>query len=360
MAPQPDGVAEQCLQLPPSLLTGKVLRDIWGTSYGQPLICYDVVAEAEVLARTGLATSISTNKEIHIRVRGVANPPLATEDFPAEFVERQLRLCRPNRWKVETFAMTLISSEPSAILLTEKDDFGSTLCKIDVRVQDTRPRVNLDRLKRVLCEVRLEVAPILVLKTFYATRPFPQMPGRAMIVPGGPDAIHQERLILDSFKSGPSSWHIFGDSQSSSTLESRHVRDSHGHDKVANSSNQAVSEACGPVTFQSIISTPVKVPGKLHPSFCSAVASRQYSLILRCKVKGVHSKDFALEVPVQILYAADEGQGGAATQAQGWHFYSMSHVSLLTKHIFCATLKILISYVAGYGRRHSAISSIKV
>lgn len=47
---------------------------------------------------------------------------------------------------------------------------------------------------------------------------------------------------------------------------------------------------------------PIQVERKLPPTFCSAIASRQYSIVARVRVKGVQVQEIVLECPLQIYY----------------------------------------------------------
>ena len=73
-----------------------------------------------------------------------------------------------------------------------------------------------------------------------------------------------------------------------------------------------------PVEWHSEISFTVKLPNDITPTFCSAIAARQYSLVILLKASGVSVENFVLEVPIQLVstpahllpgYLSDSGDG---------------------------------------------------
>ncbi|ETN43758.1 uncharacterized protein HMPREF1541_11151 [Cyphellophora europaea CBS 101466] len=272
-------VPQQCLQLPPSMTVGAILQDEnSGLDYAQPKIIYSLVANVEIRSGSGHQMTIYGSKEVPIWLFSAPSPPVDTRDFPAEFVEELYHPCRPNRFRKETFLVTVSSAEPSPVRFDNRRTRGNVTCKVVVTVADTRLGSDVDRLLELSPKIRLSVTPALRIKTFYSMSPFSRMPGQTMLTTTGRIRLHDELRTLPSISYSNLGWH----------------------------SNQAdvddhEAQSLGSAVFATV-SMVLPIPPGLPPSFCSAVVSQQYSLIMQCKIKGVQVDTFGLEVPLQIFY----------------------------------------------------------
>lgn len=263
------------------MTVGAVLQDEnSGHDYAQPKISYSLVADIEVRSGSGHQITIYGSKEIPIWSFSAPSPPVDTKDFPAEFVEELYHPCRPNRLRKEKFLVTVSSAEPSPVGVVNRRTPGNATCKVFVTVADTRLGSDVHRLLEVSPKIRRSVTPALRIKTFYSISPFSRMPGLTMLTTTGPMRLHDELRTLPSTSYSNLIWH--------STRA-----DDHNHAAEALSAGAAV--------FTTVLMV-LQMPPGLPPSFCSAVVSRQYSLIIQCKVKGVRVDSFGLEVPLQIFY----------------------------------------------------------
>ena len=125
-----------------------------------------------------------------------------------------------------------------------------------------------------------------------------------MLTINGPHRLYDEVMPLPPVKHVIRSWYVQSIPFPSLGADSGERR--LGSD--AQRSDQQQSEnmpTC--VILHANVPIVARVPMDLPPSFCSAVASRQYSLILKGKISGVHVKDFVLEVPLQIVYNIEKG-----------------------------------------------------
>ena len=168
-------------------------------------------------------------------------------------------------------------------------------------------QVNTVRMVLLFSGLQITVSPVLRAKTFYTSQPFPMYPGQTMLTVNGPHRLHDQVLPLVA------SEHVVGSWQESSKIcphplpSAQHSKD---QARVRRSSlrPRRISQVPSRDTLdqtamiEAILPVPIEIPGGLPPSFCSALASRQYSLILKCKVSKVHVRDFVLEVPLQVIY----------------------------------------------------------
>lgn len=280
-------VPQQCLQLPPSMTVGAVLQEEGsGLTYAQPRITYSLVANVEIWSHSGNRLTMSASKEIPIWSTSAPSPPINTADFPAEYVERLYHACRPNRFRKETLLMTVSSAEPSPIVLINRSTVGDATCVVSVTLADTRLGSDVEHLLTICSRIRLSIIPALRIKTFYSITPFSRMPGQTMLTAEGPIRLHDELRTLSSATYSNLVW------------QTRRA-DGLGHSQEAVSAGTAVC---------STVAVLLQTPQGISPSFCSAVVSRQYSLIMRCKVKGVSVQSFDLEVPLQISYGLSESR----------------------------------------------------
>jgi hypothetical protein len=298
-------VPQQCLQLPPSLCVGPVLKDdVGGKIYAQPYIGYHLIAQAEIRNADQEPTTVTDVQEIPIWVSRAANPPLDTRDFPGEFVESQTLPCRPNRLRSDKYGMTLTTAEPPAVTFRDRNSQGIINSTVSIKIEDPRPKADPQRLMAIFRKAQVKIILGLRAKTFYSTRPFPKLPGQSMLTISGPHRLYDQVIPLPPVKQVIRSWSVEGIALPSLEADSGGRRLS----SDAQTSDQELSRDM-PTSLFLLANVPIvaRVPMDLPPSFCSAVASRQYSLLLKAKISGAHVKDFVLEVPLQIVYNIDNG-----------------------------------------------------
>ena len=295
-------VSEQCLRLPPTLQVGSVVKDNIGENiYAQPSITYQLRAQASLIRpneETG-TTLISSQKEIPIWISAPANPPSDIRDFPAEFVERAAHPFRLSLFRTQTFTMTMSTAEPPPVICRDMISSGLTTGKITIQVLSHQPNIDPKGIMPLLKNLRFNVLPVLRAKTFYSRRTFPKFPGQNMLTAEGPHRLHDEVLPLKA--DNPSNLLWRSDSTRRNTLSGQ----SEPSERRTSFSRRPSCEQ-DHNTFSTVLATDITVsvvfPPASCPSFCSALTSRQYSLIFKCKVRGAFVNDFVLEVPIQVVY----------------------------------------------------------
>lgn len=302
-------VPHQCLQLPPTLCVGPVLKDdVGGKTYAQPNIGYYLIAEAEIRNADQETTTVTATQEITIWVSAAANPPLETRDFPGEFIENQTLSCRLSRLRSDKYEMTLTTAEPPAVTYKDRKSQGVISSNLSIRIEDSRPEANADRMMAMFQKVQIKIILGLRAKTFFSARPFPKLPGQSLLTIDGPHRLYDEIMALPPVKHTVGSWKV--QSAPLPYLEADFDQCKMSSDTQKSSQEQTESMSTSAILCASV---PIiaRVPMDLPPSFCSAVASRQYSLILKGKISGAYVKDFVLEVPVQIVYNINERHDNA-------------------------------------------------
>lgn len=299
--PKSGNAPRQCLVLPPTFCHGLILTDdVDATTYAQPLIEYNlrVVAALTNLHKTEGMVKLYHHLEIPIRAASEVFPPYDTNDFFNDFVTQQSHPLRPSIFCFQKYTMSLTAAEPAPILMGEGHTSEST--EIAIRVSVTRSINNVDTREFVMLLQRIgfRIVPGLRAKTFYSTQPFPKLPVQALLTVDGPHRLHDQILKLEQTSRPLTSWR-FVETDADPLTGKCDIPGSTSEHKVhpMRECQSLLAE------WQSEISFTIKVPNDVTPTFCSATASRQYSLIILLKATGVHVDDFVLEVPVQFVSA---------------------------------------------------------
>jgi len=310
------GVPDQCLSLPPSLIVGKVLEgDQDGESYAQPNVSYCVKAAMVFQSTSSEPQTRVASRMIKVVPYSDTWPPTNIHDFPNEFVgsaSNSYRTSLFGNW----YKMTLFMHEPPAASFTDNHSEVVVGAKIGIEVQPLAGKAhntNNNQLVESLKNLSFKVQPVLRSKTFYSTTPFAKLPGQTMLTITGPLRLHDKVMKLTAQSSKASSWNHRANSlmlpadrasSCSQTLSESALRRSISISGTPRGTNQAE-------IWSSHISIPIVIPSQLPPTFCSAIASRQYSLIMQIKISSVSIKDFVLELPLQIVYSPQQARSAS-------------------------------------------------
>lgn len=274
------GTPDQCLRLPPTLTVGTVLHDRNQEEYAQPRIKYSLRA----IVRSQDGKVAATETEIVIIPRSEAPPPINTSDYPEEFIVTTVRSVRFSLFG-RSYRMTLSMPEPSPISIkqTEEHLHGQVELRVDIHSLDSEGAVqDLYGLSESLKKLKLILNPVFRAKTFYSTQPFPQVPSQDMVNPTR--GLH----LLDSVLKLPEQTY------DATSWEQNFI--SSPNDEKQGQTHVLL------IGWMMRWRFPIQVERKLPPTFCSAIASRQYSIVARVRVKGVQVQEFVLECPLQIYY----------------------------------------------------------
>lgn len=151
----------------------------------------------------------------------------------------------------------------------------------------------------LLQRIGFTIIPGLRAITYYSTQAFPKLPVQALLTANGPHRLHDQILKLEQISRSLTSWRFVGTDAGPPTGNGG-IPWPTREDKVHPIRGGRPFTA----EWQSEISFTIKVPSDVSPTFCSAIASRQYRLIILLKAIGVHVKDFVLEVPIQLVSAS--------------------------------------------------------
>lgn len=300
---------DQCLSLPPSLSVGRPYRRPGeDCEYAQPNIFYRLRGQLQLNSdQDSIAPmALEASKAIDILPCSPPMPPTDTSDFPAEFV-----ISASNTYRAGLFGswctMTLSMREPPAICLPDTQTCGFIDATIQVEIKGSGGVMDATRVTKVALSLRnllFKTEPVLRAKTFYSTQPFRKLPGQTMLTFNSPMRLRDQVLKLEAQDLKASSWQY--DLAEEVYLSAQVDRPS------SPSARPASVRTLGPVkrfeasstaedirkVWSTHLSMPIKVQPALLPTFCSATASRQYSLITRVRVGGAKIDEFVLEGPL--------------------------------------------------------------
>ena len=306
LVPRTDGIPDQCLSLPPTISVGDVLEGNDHTKYAQPRIDYRLCAVATIRSPGGKNTTVREEKEITVLPCSEPSPPVEVADFPGEFIGSTTNSFRTSFFGAQ-YLMTLSMSEPSPMSMRFVQGRHTTTLRFGVDIEaGAGNNTNLGSLSNSLNNLVFKIQSILRAKTYYSTQPFPMTPSQTMVTAQGPIRLHDSVLKLSEVEIAPSSWQPkFLDDVPcyEEAVRTGSISSDSSHSPIRRGSQTAVT---APNVRSSIrawtasLNITLEVNGTLAPTFCSAIASRQYSVIARIRVKGASVGEFVLEAPLQV------------------------------------------------------------
>lgn len=312
VVPQTSGIPDQCLSLPPTMSVGKVLEASNHAQYAQPRISYRLVALAHVHLPDGDVHTVKGGKEISVMPCSEPSPPVEVADFPDEYVSLATNSFRTSLFGAQ-YLMTLFMAEPTPISIGPMKRQHKTTVRLSVEARAAAGReltTNLYPLHQALRDLTFKVQPILRVKTYYSTKPFPMLPSQKMVTADGPIRLHDSVVRMVEVEVMSTSWQpkfldevpCYEEAVRSASVSSRSSETS----SARRSSQSSVKPPNSPsqvLAWTASLNVPVELSGTILPTFCSAIASRQYSLIARIRLKGASIKQFVLEAPLQVHHS---------------------------------------------------------
>jgi hypothetical protein len=309
VVPKTGGIPDQCLSLPPTISVGDVLEGYDHAMYAQPRIDYRLRAVAKIRSPEGDFKTVQGEKEITVMPCSEPSPPVEVADFPGEFIGSAENGFRASLLGAQ-YLMTLSMSEPSPISMASVQGRHTITLRFEVEIQAAagkEPSTNLYPLSQGLKDLKFKIQSILRAKTYYSTQPFPTIPSQTMVTAQGPIRLHDSVLKMSEVEVVSSSWqHKFLDDVPcyEEAVRTGSISSGSSHSSsIRLGSQTSVRLPNVPSSIRAwttSLDVPLELNGTLVPTFCSAIASRQYSLITRIKVQGASVREFVLEAPLQV------------------------------------------------------------
>lgn len=189
------------------MTVGRVLDGIDGDKYAQPRIKYRIRAVMKSTSDSGSSSTIAqADEQVTIMPCSEPSPPIDTNDFPGEFI---LFVTHPFRTSYlgPRYQMTLSLPEPTPIFKCTTL-YSTTNLRLHIRVEISAQKSGGDvaSLSNVLKNMRFKESFALRAKTFYAIRPFSQMPGHTMADAYGLPHVHESVSDIRTVDMSSSSW----------------------------------------------------------------------------------------------------------------------------------------------------------
>lgn len=304
---------------------GDVLETFDHTIYGQPKIEYRLRAVARMRTPDGALKTVQGERELTVIPCTERPPPVSMADFPSEFVCSARNVLRTS-FLGPQYLMTLSTSEPSPVSMEPgQGRHGTTLClTVDIQPPPhVEPNNKVYTLPRVLKGLRFEIQLNLRAKTYYAMHPFPTMPCQMMATARGPIRLHDSMSKISEVEITSRSWQhrsLDGVPSYAEAVQTGFFSSGSSQSLSMQRGDQSSTQLpIGPSwlkAWTTSLHVPVEFTKDLLPTFCSAIASRQYSIMARIRVKGATTREFVLETPLQVcrspcaaaLSSSDEGE----------------------------------------------------
>lgn len=304
-------------------------------------VAYVLHASIEYREAEALKT-VKATRQVHFLPYTEVQPPTDTASFPGEFITH---VTLPV-WKhtlgghVGTIAMKI--REPPPLAYPSAASCNSTNCILSLTV-NAHPQT-IQRLRTMSLDVKAAIR----VKTFYSADSVPCIPKQTLLTARGVLRLHDEVLKLEEQKFQSLEWNYdpkIVDKEGPPAYES--LMDQDDHSSVGSSSKDS-SAVAGLWSWLSgsLEATDQNTDGGWHasvhisiapsqtllPTFCSKLIARQYSLLLRVAVGGVHVKKADFEVPLQVVHLRPTGQANMGLRLSENSTSCLGIAALLDQH----------------------------
>ena len=240
-------------------------------------------------------------------------PPVDIASYPGEFILNKRWPIRKSMLGKQLGFVTVSSEEPSPLAYISGLRGVSTICTIHLSVQGDA----ID--PGQLAKMSLRVHPLLHAKTYYSTESMPCMPNQRLLADRGLH-MYDSLVALEAQSFANFQWTVSksqmgllvpeeqrsGENESDGSTYTRRGSSASQSSARSKSPQSAQSVAAsGPLDraiWQTTVRVPIQPTRQLHPSFCSKVSARSYSIALQIQVGGIYARTMHLEVPLQVAY----------------------------------------------------------
>jgi len=255
-------------RIPPSFENGSLYLDPWGRSYKQPLIEYYLRATLEYrVANETTIRTISAKRKIKITTAPHSDPPQYSEkESELEHITASADICR-SRFSKPFARLSLAMTEPLPVVASGVSGCCQTVGQLHLTWETLSEAYDEFELGRRCVEIEYE----LQTRTRYRTR----------VLPGGQNSkAGDEARPRERLETTP--------------LGIIEVRATDRHDVRIIASQQQWRGHTGTIPIA------VQIAEGTVPSFAHVLASRDYALVVKAKIKGLQHKALSVKVPLQV------------------------------------------------------------
>jgi hypothetical protein len=290
---------EHCLQLPPSIELGSVIVDNETKNrFAQPRISYTVRALVTFVGRDDESTiPVEASTPIILMSQTKEFPPTDTADFPAEFKLQESKSIKWSLFGRPLGNLVVSMQEPRPVIYDATAPVGFTECYLALELLPS----GYEDVMPALQNMRITIHSLVRTKTFYSVKSFPRLPSQTLLSDNGTTRMRDEILKLEKRDISHIAWGYKYDSASSVSEENVSAE---GLRKSTSITSQSGIVQAPERKWTTSCPHPIRIDGRLLPTFCSSLVARLYTIIVRVKVSGIRKESFDLEVPLQVVHTS--------------------------------------------------------
>lgn len=281
-----------CRILPPTFKIMALYSDSISVTYKlQSVVQYrkEQIADSEVLQTVG---KIENSRIVDFLPYSEVQPPTHIASFPEEFV---LKTTSPI-WKYALGGrlgeLTISTSEPLPLAYSPYKDHPSTDLTLSITAYAP---LAAQRLR----SVSLNVKPAIRAKTFYVSESMPCLPKQVFLYQNQSMRLHDGIIKLEHVDFTQLDWKY---NPRIETDEPPRYEDAVMENALERTSTNSSLRDNGGDEWRASVRIPIQPPETILPTFCGSLISRSYSLILRVRVAGLHTRKADFEIPLQVVY----------------------------------------------------------
>jgi hypothetical protein len=256
-----------------SRLMGPMSRKI----YRQPIITY-VIRIIRVQTGVVMKSPIrcQDEREILIMPWTPATPPLEIKHFPQEYKPFTSKCVKQQVWKRFLGHLHVSAVEPVPLNICTPAPRASTVVSVQLTFTPKPPPCEIEVCPQ---EWKCVVKYYLRSRTFYSTRKLERMPTSLTTKTDPLLRMREEKNKWEVREFGLSCWGRGGPPQDGNLVQDESLR-----------------------PWTTTLLLPINASKTLLPTFLNALSARQYALVLRLMIEGLHHATIELIVPTQVIY----------------------------------------------------------
>lgn len=281
-----------CQMLPPTFSTTPLFMDPISVTYKlHSIIQYSRIqmAGSDVLQ---IVQKIEQSRIVDFLPYSEVEPPTHIASFPEEFV---LKTISPI-WKYTLGGrlgeLTISTGEPLSLAYSPSEDRPSTDLTLSITAQAP---LAAQRLRAV----SLNVKPAIRVKTFYASEPMPCLPKQTFLYQNQSMRLQDGIIKLEHVNFTQVDWKKYPRIETDEPPRYEDVVIGNALQKTYSGSSFRGNSGD---EWRASVRIPIRPHETILPTFCGSLISRSYSLIVRVRFAGLHTRKADFEVPLQVVY----------------------------------------------------------
>jgi hypothetical protein len=274
------------LKLCPSAKLGSTfLGPTTRKTYKQPITTY-MIRIIRVQTEIVMASPIRCydEREIIIKPYTIAAPPLQIEHFPREYKLCTTKALKQHMWNGSFAHLHVSAAEPPPLNVSTAAPRTSTFVSVKLALTPKLPCEMELRPREWKCVVKY----CLRSRTFYSTQKMERIPTSS--------ATKSDQFLR--MREGKSAWETRG-----------FWPISWRRDYLPEGGTPTQDERLCP--WMTTLVLPVNASKDLLPTFLNCLSARQYALVVRLMIEGLHHGAIELVIPVQVIYCPAEAASPA-------------------------------------------------